>query len=198
MSTKLEDFAAEHGLGRIEARIRLGGRLAGDELAELPVDLCLTPDGAWVIAQGGRFVGRRVDATDASNLRYEPGKLRDRLWVQGAELAVPTGRGAETRRIIAHGRVRRRGAANAGLPAIAPVDRYIEGSSALVWEFVSRALAPADALIGLQRVGEDEAPSAFGANARRSAHLLVSAEQALIVRVSELGDAELTPLDADA
>jgi hypothetical protein len=113
--TSLLDFAAEHGIGPVEGRIRLGGRLRADGAGELPVELCLSPNGAWLVAQEGRFVGRSLDAGDPDLVRYERGSLRDRIIVEQHELTVPSGKGGEAQRLIALGRVRKTfGAAGRG------------------------------------------------------------------------------------
>lgn len=198
MPSITEDFIAEKGLGRVERRIRLGGRLDAAGASELTVELCLTDSGAWLVAAAGRFVGTALDAGDPATLRYERGSLRDRLLLGERALTVPTGRAGEVRRLIAKGRLRRRGPPGAlNLPSMPP-DRYLEKADELCWEFVSSLQARNDCLIALLVLGESDSDSALGCLVSGTRYFTLSAEHARIFSISELGDTEIEELDLAA
>jgi hypothetical protein len=191
----VEAYAVEHGLGRVNARIRLGGKLPTEGAGKLPVDLCLTARGAWLVAQQGRFVGRSLDAADPSQVRYERGGLRDHLIVAGNELSVPPGRGAEARRLIALGRVRKAFARDGGEARRLDEDRYLEHCEAPLAELVNALLGERDLLIVLLRAQQGEAKSSLGAMVSTTTHLFLSDQQLAKITFSELGDHEVVLLD---
>ncbi len=195
-SEATEAYAIEHGLGGVGARLRLGGKLPLAGGGKLPVDLCLTSRGAWLIAQEGRFVGRALEAGDSERVRYERGKLRDHLVVEGSELSVPAGRAVDARRLIAIGRVRRAFALDAREARLVGCDRYLEPSETALRELIAAVLDPQDIAILLMCAGEREVTSALGAQVNETTHVLLSADGALRIRLSELGDYEVTPLSA--
>lgn len=195
MDSKFEEFLADRGLGPVERRLRLGGKLSAAGAGELSVELCLTPQGAFLVAADGRFLGLSIDVAEPGRLRYERGSLRDRLLVDGRELQIPTGRGAELRRAIALGRLRRDLPARPQAMALWPRDRYLELDDEPIAELAWRSLAQDDALIALCRASENETQSALGATVRRHTYFALSAERALLVSLSELGDREVLTLD---
>jgi hypothetical protein len=195
MSGKSEDFLAERGLGPVERRLRLGGRLSAAGAGELPAELCLTPQGAWLVAADGRFVGHSIEVTATERVKYERGSLRDHLLVDGRELSVPAGRGAEARRSIALGRLRRELSARSA-PEQMPTDRFVQVVDEPICELAWRSLGDDDLVIGLCRGSEGEMKSALGASVRTNTDFVLSAERAFAVTLSELGDRELVELDA--
>jgi hypothetical protein len=196
MNGKVEDFLTERGLGPVERRVRLGGKLSAAGGAELPVELCLTPQGAWLVAAEGRFVGHSIDAADTSRLRYERGNLRDRLLLDGRALNVPTGRAAEVRRSLALGRLRRDLPGPSPVGQSWPLDRYLEIVDDPLWELACRLLSGEDVLIALCRASEGEMSSAFGATVRSLGAFVLSAERAFVVVLSELGDRQVSEFES--
>ena len=163
MSGESDDFLVEHGLGRLERRLRLGGRLALDGGPELPAELCLTASGAWLLARDGRFVGHAIDAADPGQVRYERGALSDRLSVGEQSLSVPPGRAREARKLIALGRLRRQRVNRATLTLPLTSDRYLTADGELVRELVTVLVEPPDQLIARVDVGHDDGLSSLGA-----------------------------------
>ncbi|HET9932211.1 MAG TPA: hypothetical protein VFQ35_16020, partial [Polyangiaceae bacterium] len=196
MKQETEDFLADHGLGRLERRLRLGGRLKSGAGPELPAELCLTPTGAWVVACDGRFVGEAIDAGDAEKVRYHTGALTDRLSVGEQFLAVPPGKGKEARRLIALGRLRRRRLGNE--PATLPLggDRYLTDEGEVSRELVAAVVASPDQLIALVELDATEQASALGPEVDAVNYFVLSCDKAWFVALSELGDLATEELDA--
>jgi hypothetical protein len=199
MSDNAQEFATEHGLGNIERRVRLSGRLKADGAGELPVDLCLTRTGVWLLAASGRFSGTLVDLASTGQARYETGRLRDRVLIGDQLLSVPPGRGAEVRRCIALGRIRNARPGSEPSRRTPVPDRYMARFDEAVAELVWRELEPADVLIAVARLGrEGEMVSALGATVKHSTYFVLSAERSFSVRLSELGDIAVAALRGDA
>lgn len=196
MSADTDDFLLEHGFGRLERRLRLGGRLAVDGGPELPVELCLTPSGVWVVARDGRFVGNAVDAADPKRVRYQSGKLSDRIAVGEHALSVPTGRAGEARRLIALGRLRKSRAAGERNAPTLHRDRYCEDDGELARELVAVLLSPREELIALLELDRDEAVSELGPRCERKHWFVLSSNTAYLAKLGELGDLESVSLEA--
>lgn len=179
----------------MERRIRLLGLLPADGAGELATELCLGPTGVWLVAADSRFVGRVQDAGDSSRIRYEEGRLRDRLLVDGVALTVPSGKAASVRNLLAQGRLRRNG--YRGRPLVLPADRYVEAQGEPTRELVSALVPPSDVLVSLIALGKSAlSKSELGASVPETKSLLVSAERITIFTLSELGDLRVCPLAA--
>jgi len=179
----------------MERRLRLGGRLSLDGAPEQPAELCLTGSGTWVVVHDGRFVGSSLNTADATRVRYQCGRLSDRLIVDEQTLNVPTGRAGDARRMIALGRLRSQ---ERDRPPLRPLsrDRYVDADDELARELVALLLSRGDDLIALVELGRDEAASALGPSVERTHYFVLSAEQALLATLAELGDFASESLNA--
>lgn len=188
------DFLAANGVQSVEGCLQLGGSLPVDGRRSVAAVLCLGVSGAWIAAVVDRVVGRIVDASDPSLVQYEPGRLRDRLLVQGAPLSIPPGKAAMARRLLALGHLRRARLSRPG--SARPADYFIAQADAPAWELAHSRVTPADSLIALIDTGApDTCPSAFGPEVARSAYLLLTADRFEALTCSELGDATAVGLD---
>ncbi|HLV66490.1 MAG TPA: hypothetical protein VKY73_11790, partial [Polyangiaceae bacterium] len=184
--------------GPVERRVRLGGKLTVHGARPSAAELCLVPGGVWVVAAEGRFLGAHYDVC-AGEVRYEAGRLRDRLIVTETALTVPPARASAVRTCIALGRVRHW----AGTPPVpdtplAP-DRYIGGLSEPARALALALAAREGPLIGALRIGPArEIDSRLGPRTREHAYLVLTAERAHLVRLSELGDVSVEPLEPEA
>jgi hypothetical protein len=197
VTREVGDFLVEHGLGPLERRLRLGGRLSLNGAPEQPVELCLTSSGAWLVVEAGRFVGSALNADDATRVRYQCGRLHDRLIVDEQTLGVPTGRAGDARRLIALGRLRSQGGERKA-PRSLTRDRYLNADLDLARELAQVLLATDDDLIALVELDRDEASSALGPSVERRSYLVLSAERALWATLGELGDLASEDLNAAA
>ncbi|MFO7177689.1 MAG: hypothetical protein DIU78_003215 [Pseudomonadota bacterium] len=195
MAAPCIDYLAERGIGPVERRIRLGGKLTAPGMRPASVELCLVPDGVWLVAAEGRFLGKHYDVC-AGEVRYETGRLRDRLIVADTVLTVPPARAGAVRTCIALGRVRHWARAPS-LPdtALAP-DRYVAALSEPAQALVLSLAARGGPLIGAVRIGASrEIESRLGPRTREHTYFVLTAEQAHVARLSELGDLSVEALD---
>lgn len=187
-------FLAERGLGPVEDCLRLAGRAPVGAGEPARADLCLTPQGAYVVAAKTRFIGEAWDVGEATQVKYEPGRLRDRLGVGTTWLPVPAGRGGEARRLVALGRVRKSLGSDA--PSPPPPDRYCGALPSPAWEAAASGLGPEETLIAALSLGvESRVRSELGPVVAHASYLVLTAERARCVGLSELGDLELVELD---
>ncbi len=190
------DFLADHGFGRLERRLRLGGRLKLGAGPEQPAELCLTPTGTWLVACDGRFVGEAVDATDPTKVRYHAGSLSDRIGVGEQTLSVPPGRAREARRLIALGHLRRQRVGNE--PATLPLggDRYLTDDGEVARELVAALVAAPDQLISMVELERGRRTSVLGAEVDTLNYFVLSCEAAWFAELGELGDVTRDELDS--
>jgi hypothetical protein len=182
-------------LGPVERSVRLGGFLSMPGHAKLVAELCLGPGGAWVVAAEDRFVGVMFDATSADSLRYERGRLRDRLLVNGVSLAIPAAKAADARRSIALGRLRRSAGATRALPLAE--DRYIARLGEPALALAAALIRGGDLLVAVREVGQAlPIRSELGPTVDQRQYLLVSAERVFLFALSELGDSRVEELEA--
>src|SRR5687767_11458694 len=143
---------------------------------KLVAELCLAPGGAWVVAAQDRFVGVLFDATRADSLRYERGRLRDRLLVNGVSLPIPAAKAAETQRLIALGRLRQNARATRALPMAE--DRYIARLGEPALALTAALIRGADLLVAVREVGQAvPTRSELGPTVEQRQYLVVSAER---------------------
>lgn len=196
MTSDAAGFLVELGIGPVERRIRLIGTLPAESTGPLAAELCLGANGAWVVATAGRFVGRAVDASDPASVRYERGRLRDRLVLGGTLLTVPAGKARQVRTLLALGRLRRAGHTGGSLPA--SFDRYHERIDEPAQALAAALCGGAEALIALVTLHRGEpCVSELGADVSRSTYLLLAADALQLFSVSELGDVEVRRVAAD-
>ncbi|MGC4089669.1 MAG: hypothetical protein QM756_17635 [Polyangiaceae bacterium] len=196
MSGEIEAFLEEQGLGQPERRLRLGGRLSFGAAPPLAVELCLTRAGTWLVACESRFAGHTLDACDPGRVRYERGRLTDRLRVNDQTLSVATGRASEARRLIALGRLRKARLPGAARARLLTRDRYLNRDDELVAALLPSLLTDDEELLALLEVSEDEVVSAHGATVARRHYFVLGAQSACFATLSELGDQTKRLLDA--
>ena len=99
------EFAEERGLGKVLDRVRLDGGLLLPDGGRVRPSLLLTKSGLWLVAARDRFSGLQVDLLTRSDLRFEPGRVRDRLCFEREALLIPAGRRNAVERLIALARL---------------------------------------------------------------------------------------------
>ncbi|HET9954731.1 MAG TPA: hypothetical protein VFQ61_09505 [Polyangiaceae bacterium] len=211
---ELAAFMAERGIGPLERFVRLSGRLKLPEVSDQELSgwtLCLSQRGLWLVQSSGRFSGHVLELTNpdfesARRLRYESGRLRDRLVIDGQPLRVPPNAGRRARQLIGVGRIRAqrdatepggRGALIEG--TIEPPQQLELGQvGPLARLFLNGLARPDEPWLVIIELGESHLLSALQTKARAGCYLALSPERIVYARVSDLGDCECTPLDPSA
>lgn len=188
------EFAEEQGLGKVQGRVRLDGGLLLPNGGRARASLLLTKSGLWLAAARDRFNGLKIDLLTRGDLRFESGRVRDRLCFEREALTIPTGRRGAVERLIALGRLSSAGRARSveikasrlvhapGELGRAWLERELGDSEVLVcWLCGSKPITIVSRLIG---------------EVLAQPHLFVTDRRAAIVAWSSVGDVTYTALDA--
>src|SRR6185295_12252973 len=104
MADAIAGFSDARGLGRIERRVPLLGRVAIGNGARAGAELCLTSEGLFLVAALDHERGLAIDLQKRDDLRWSKAALGGRLTLGELELGVVPGRGDALEQLIALGR----------------------------------------------------------------------------------------------
>jgi hypothetical protein len=179
-------FLEQRGLGPVERRVQLRGSLDVGAGERHRAELCLTESGLYVAAAADREHGVAIDLLRRHDVRYEVGRLHDRLVVGERELGVPPGKGESARVLFALARHRPSGAARP------PRARHIEASSEIEQVFLASWLAADELLLAwLPSSTELAVDSPFSRLASGKGVLALTDRRLGVVALSMLGDARV-------
>jgi hypothetical protein len=188
------EFAEEQGLGKVLDRVRLDGGLLLPDGGRVRPSLLLTKSGLWLVAARDRFRGLRVDLLTRSDLRFEPGRVRDRLCFEREALLIPAGRRNAVERLIALARLSSKGSEWAREPK---PSRFVHLPDELERAWLSDALEPDEVLVcWLPSSNTVSVRSRLVGEVKVHAHLFLSERRAAIVAWSSVGDVTYTTLEA--
>jgi hypothetical protein len=187
------EFAEEQGLGKVLGRVRLDGGLALPNGGRVSACLLLTKTGLWLTAARDRFAGLKVDLLTRGDLRFEAGRLRDRLCFERETLLIPAGRRSAVERLIALGRFASAGGARS--PAL-NASRLVHAPDELGRAWLERELEAGEVLV-CWLPGSNSVPLAshLVGSVKVQPHLFVTDRRCAIVAWSSVGDVAYTPLD---
>jgi hypothetical protein len=187
------EFAEEQALGKVLDRVRLDGGLLLSNGGRARATLLLTKSGLWLAAARDRFDGLKVDLLTRGDLRFESGRVRDRLCFGSETLLIPTGRRGAVERLIALARFGSLGRSHAGdLRA----SRLVHSPDELGRAWLERELAPDEVLVCWLR-GSNTVPLSSNLVGEVAVHpyLFLTERRAAIVAWSSVGDVTYTALD---
>ncbi|MEL6346660.1 MAG: hypothetical protein AAFV53_26340 [Myxococcota bacterium] len=143
--------------------------------------------------EAGEMASVTIDLGAAADLRYIRGYVSDRIEVAGQSFEVPFGRGERTREAIGRARIRAR-ALHAEGPS--PIGPFINLSDGLQRLWLTTALAEDEPVIAWLSTTRPHTFS-YGVGGKTTApyRLLITADRAALVAISELGDLAMQPLD---
>ncbi|HEY4106195.1 MAG TPA: hypothetical protein VGM44_19985 [Polyangiaceae bacterium] len=196
MSDAALEFAEEQGLGKVLGRVRLDSGLLLPNGARARATLLWTKSGLWLAAARDRFDGLRVDLLTRGDLRFEPGRVRDRLCFAQEALLIPAGKRAAVERLIALARLSPHGQSRAlDLKA----SRLVRSDDELGKAWLERELAAGEVLVCFLR-GSNQLTlaSQLLGEVRVLPHLFVTERRAAIVAWSSVGDLIYAALDPSA
>lgn len=125
-----------------------------------------------------------IDGLDAlkESVRYESGRLKDRVELRGQSFTIPAGKGADVRQMIALARLR-------GSRQLLLTGPLIDSTDALERAFVSGWLEGDEMLLAfLQTTTPLEVPSDVGASTEVDARLVWTDRRAALIAIGPLGD----------
>ncbi|HEX3777693.1 MAG TPA: hypothetical protein VHV51_24660 [Polyangiaceae bacterium] len=196
MSDAALEFAEEQGLGKVLGRVRLDGGLLLPNGARARATLLLTKSGLWLAAARDRFDGLKVDLLTRGDLRFEPGRVRDRLCFGREALFIPAGKRSAVERLIALARLSPQGSARA---LELKASRLVQSDDDLGKAWLERELAPGEALICFLRGSNQIAlRSQLLGEVKVLPHLFVTERRAAIVAWSSVGDWAYTAVEPSA
>ena len=197
MSDPVFAYVEAHDLGEIERVVCFSEKMPVPERDEpLPVALCQTDRGLWLIAAEDSQSGTHLDLAQA-RLHYRPGKIRDSLEVGELVFAIPFSLGAEARLAIGVGRLKPR--RRWDLEARPTSARYVEAPSPVQRAWLEASLEPDELLlVWLAGTNEVTVPSPVLDGPLGRWIVLVTDRRASLVALSEVGDALELPLAAKA
>ncbi|MBX3126786.1 MAG: hypothetical protein KF718_08705 [Polyangiaceae bacterium] len=190
MGDVLADHARYAGLGRIDERIPLSGQLSvGSGPAETA--LVRTPRGIFLLAASDAATGRVVALNDEPSLRYESGRVRDRLHVAGEILSVPALRGERVKEWLGLARLTPNGRA----PQLEAAAFVLE-TSPVEAAWLGRELAGEPLLAYLDTDLTFEVHSALLGRHEQPVRCVLTPTRLLLVAIDGVGDATCEPLEA--
>src|SRR6185436_7909589 len=139
MADAIAGYSDARGLGRIERRVPLLGRVSIGNGARASAELCLTSEGLFLVAALDRERGMAIDLEERDDFSWSKAALGGKLKVGELELGVVPGRGDTLEELISIGRLRRDHAAE---PPPAPRARHVETPNDVELALLSRLLAP--------------------------------------------------------
>jgi hypothetical protein len=187
------EFAEEQGLGKVLDRVRLDGGLALPNGGRARASLLLTKSGLWLAAARDRFDGLKVDLLTRGDLRFEPGRVRDRLCFGQEALTIPTGRRNAVERLIALARL---SSARIGKSADLKTSRLVHEPDELGRAWLERELLAGEVLVcWLRGSNPITLASHLIGEVKALPFLFVSDRRAAVVAWSSVGDVTYTTLD---
>lgn len=180
-------------LGDVELTHKLKGKLPLPDGAQAAAQLVLSSTGLWLVAADVEPSPIRIDVLAAQPLRYELGRLGDRLVVGEHELGIPTGKGASVQQAIATARLR--GERAGALPREGV---FLDGRSAMHDAWLSGWLADDEQLLAwLETASSVELGSDIGESVTVERCFVLSSQRAALVAVGPLGDVDWLELPVE-
>lgn len=193
MSDAALEFAEEHGLGQVRARVRLDSGLAIAGGARSRAHLLFSESGLWLVAARDRLHGQHLDLLTRGDLRLVAGRVRDRLCFGQEALLIPAGRRAAVERLIALARFD--SAKTSPRPPLAS-SWLIQEPDELGRAWLSRDLSHDEILVAwLPGSNLVTVRSQLIGDTRCTPHLFVTERRAAIVVWSAVGDVSYVPLE---
>lgn len=188
-------FLEHSGRGPVQECVRLRGTLVLSGGAEAGATLCLTPDGAFLVAATSVDQGVAHPLGPGAPVRFQAGRLGGVLVFAGRSLRVGPGRLGAAVRILSLGKLGP--AVRSILPR--PEGYLVEPLSELERTWLAGALLPGEVLLGWLRMETLRTiPSWLGGEATGRVSLLLTSERFQAVTLTRLGDAESLDLGPDA
>ncbi len=195
MSDKTAAFVDTHGLGRLDERLALRGKLAVPGVGLLKAELCTTPRGVWVVAAESDARGDALNLLERPDFRYERGALGDKLRVADCIFGVSRTRSARARQLIGLSRLRQRFGEPISDRKLARTP-FVEAISELERVWLSYTLSDDEILLAwIHGVSEAFVSSPIEVNAHSELRLLVTSRDTRLVAITELGDVRAETLD---
>ncbi|MBN2197066.1 MAG: hypothetical protein JW751_29950 [Polyangiaceae bacterium] len=186
MPDAVQTFLEAKGLGHVERRIPLGGRLDVGGAAAVPW-LCVTRTGPVLVGALGDGRGRMVPLADCEHVRYVRGRFRPALEIDGESYKVPLAQRSAVERTLALARLRTKD----GEPEVKiPIGPGIERPGEVERAWITASLAPNELLLAWVR-SVTQAPIATDGGEDLSGRwrLLVTDQRIALVALSILGHA---------
>lgn len=188
-SDSIAAFAAARSLS-LERRLALDGTVTLESGRVARAELCLTRDGARLIAATDAEHGVSVELDGDATVSVAEGRLRDRLHVSGHALSVPSGKSSKALEILGIGRVRR----SAPTGAVIRELRHVEPLTEVERLWLERRLESDEWLLAWLRGSDDRVVDSPILGTRGwPVRLLVTERRSELVALSPTGDARVTP-----
>jgi len=187
--TILEEYIEGQGLGRIERLVQLKTVLDVPRGASGPAHLVQTEKGIFLAAAWSPDIGRAIDLTAVSMLRYESGWIADAIVVDTVPHGIPARQGAAVKEIIAIGRLLASAPETRRTTAGDPDNRYVERGAPHEEAWLTTRLQSGEAVLAWLETGtQTETGSSIVPGVKAWWRYLLTDRRALRVAVSEVGD----------
>ena len=197
MSDKTAAFVDTHGLGRLDERLPLRGKLPIPGVGLVKAEFCYTPRGAWVVAAESDSKGLALNLLERSDFRYERRALGDKIRVADCVLGVSRARAGRVRELLGLSRLRQRhGALPTGAQRTRASTPFVEPVATLERAWLELTLADDEILLAwIHGVSAAFVSSPIESNAHAELRLMVTSRETRLVAITELGDVRVESLD---
>ena len=194
MSDPILAYLDARRLGRVDERLALSGWVPLTPKLRARAELVQTTAGIYLVAAHSSSQGLLIDLNANPDLRYEIGRLSDRIRFGSVSLSIPAGKGSTARETIALGRLGVRDVEN--LRSVLTT-RYVEEPTRVERAFLQRELGKDEALlVWLKTQRELPVESPVLNEASGTARFMLTSDRAELVTLSALGDIRLDAVDA--
>ena len=197
MSDKTAAFVDTHGLGRLDERLALRGKLPVPGVGLVKAEFCYTPRGIWIVAAESDSQGLALNLLERSDFRYERRALGDKIRVADCVFGVSRTRSARVRELLGLARLRQRyGAPPTGAFRTLPRTPFVESITDLERAWLEVTLVDDEILLAwVHGTSGAFVTSPIEANAHAELRLMVTSREMRLVAITELGDVRVESLE---
>ncbi len=186
-------FVDSRALGRLERRVRLGGRLPVAGSVSPKAVLCLTSRGLWLVGAVDALRGEVIPLLDHEDLEIETGRLRAQLRVGPHRIPIPPHRREQAFTLLAVGRLR---GAGGRASAQTPRGRHVESPDEVERTWLAGFVGPEESLLAwLRTATPTRVPSRILPDAAARFSLVMTDRRLVVAGISVVGDVLVETLD---
>ncbi|MEZ4226642.1 MAG: hypothetical protein R3B13_37185 [Polyangiaceae bacterium] len=189
MADPVQEYLRREGMGRIDERVSLGGRLTVPDAGACDAELVRTPRGVFLV--GATEARRGVLHDLRSGVELRPGRMRDTLRFQGQSFTIPLGGASRVRQLVALARHPR------GSELLLDHTAFVEDADEVTRGALQDLLATDEIVLGLLLTDlilavESEV---LGQALDSPARLLLTNQRTALFCLTDVGDVRIDALD---